>query len=150
MLNGYWVKCLRWCISLSGKILLRPQNGQIKQELLLPTNLRGRKPAFFCFVAMSKRRNHPCFSLMQPHTIFSMEMQCNGFLRHVLLTRCQFHRLKYSVCPSVYTDDLIFTGKNRLIMFYWNIIGSNLRQSFYGSNFFYFTKRWHVIDRLYF
>ena len=87
-------------------------------ELLLPTNFRGRKPAFFFFVAMSKKkkRNHPCFSLMQPHTIFNMKMQCSVFLPHVLLTRCQFQRLKYSVCPSVYTDDLIFTRKNRFII----------------------------------
>ena len=44
-----------------------------------------------------------------------MVMQCNVSLPHVLLTRCQFQRLKYSVCPSVYTADLIFTRKNRLI-----------------------------------
>ena len=31
-------------------------------------------------------------------------------------TRRQFQCLKYSVCPSVYTDDLIFTRKNRLII----------------------------------
>ena len=43
-------------------------------------------------------------------------MQCNVFLSHVLLTRRSFQRLKYSVCPSVYTDDLIFTSKNRLII----------------------------------
>ena len=45
-------------------------------------------------------------------------MQRNNltFLPHVLLTRRQFQRLKYSVCPSVYTDDLIFTRKNRLII----------------------------------
>ena len=48
---------------------------------------------------------------MQLHTIFNMKMQCNVFLPHVLLTRRQFQRLKYSVCPSVYTDDLIFTRK---------------------------------------
>ena len=67
--------------------------------------------------AMSKKkRNHLCFSLMQPHTIFNKKMQCNGFLPHVLLTRRPFQRLKYSVCPSVYTDDLIFTRKNRLII----------------------------------
>ena len=53
---------------------------------------------------------------MQSHTIFDMKMQCNVFLPHVLLTRRQFQHLKYSVCPSVYTDDLIFTGKNRLII----------------------------------
>ena len=53
---------------------------------------------------------------MQPHTIFNKKMQCNVFLPHVLLTRRQFQRLKYSVCPSVYTDDLIFTRKNRLII----------------------------------
>ena len=53
---------------------------------------------------------------MQPHTIFNMKMQCNVFLPHVLLTRRQFQRLKYSVCPSVYTDDLIFTRKHRLII----------------------------------
>ena len=45
-----------------------------------------------------------------------MKIQCNVFLPHALLTRCQFQRLKYSVCPSVYTDDLIFTRKNRLII----------------------------------
>ena len=53
---------------------------------------------------------------MQPHTIFNMKMRCNVFLPHVLLTRRQSQRLKYSVCPSVYTDDLIFTRKNRLII----------------------------------
>ena len=63
-----------------------------------------------------KKRNHPCFSLMQPHTIFNMKMQCSVFLPLVLWTRCQFQRLKYSVCPSVYTDDLIFTRKNRFII----------------------------------
>ena len=53
---------------------------------------------------------------MQPHTIFNMKMQCNVFLPQVLLTHRQFQHLKYSVCPSVYTDDLIFTRKNRLII----------------------------------
>ena len=53
---------------------------------------------------------------MQPHAIFNMKMQCSVLLPHVLLTRRQFQRLKYSVCPSVYTDDLIFTRKNRLII----------------------------------
>ena len=48
---------------------------------------------------------------MQPHPIFNMKMQCNVLLPHVLLTRRQFQRLKYSVCPSVYTDNLIFTRK---------------------------------------
>ena len=52
---------------------------------------------------------------MQLHTIFNLKMQCNVFLPHVLLTRRQFQRLKYSVCPSVYTVDLIFT-KNRIIV----------------------------------
>ena len=52
---------------------------------------------------------------MQPHTIFNLKMQCNVFLPHVLLTRRQFQRLKYSVCPSVYTVDSIFT-KNRFIV----------------------------------
>ena len=53
---------------------------------------------------------------MEPHTTFNMKMQCNVFLPQVLLTRRQFQRLKYSVYPSVYTDDLIFTRKNRLII----------------------------------
>ena len=48
---------------------------------------------------------------MQPHTIFNIKMQFNVLLPHVLLTRRQFQRLKYSVCPSVYTDNLIFTRK---------------------------------------
>ena len=48
---------------------------------------------------------------MQPHTIFNIKMQFNVPLPHVLLTRRLFQRLKYSVCPSVYTDDLIFTRK---------------------------------------
>ena len=48
---------------------------------------------------------------MQPHTIFNMKMQCNVFLPHVLLTCRQFQHLKYSVCLSVYTDNLIFTRK---------------------------------------
>ena len=65
---------------------------------------------------VKKKRNHPCFSLMQPHTIFNMKMQCSVFLPHVLWTRRQFQRLKYSVCPSVYTDDLIFIRKNRFII----------------------------------
>ena len=63
-----------------------------------------------------KKRNYPCFSLMLPQTIFYMKMRCNVFFPHVLLTRRQFQRLKYSICPSVYTDDLIFTRKNRLII----------------------------------
>ena len=98
-----------WCLDH----FLLPWN-----ELLLPTNFRGRKPAFFFFVMMpkKKKRNHPCFSLMQPHTIFNMKMQCNMFLPHVLLTLRQFQCLKYSVCPSVYADDLILTRKNRLII----------------------------------
>ena len=50
---------------------------------------------------------------MQLHTIFNMKMQCNMLLPHVLLTCHQLQRLKYSVCPSVYTDDLIFT-RNKL------------------------------------
>ena len=53
---------------------------------------------------------------MQLHTVFNMKMQCNVFLPHVLLPRRQFQRLKYSVFPSVYTDGLIFTRKNRLII----------------------------------
>ena len=53
---------------------------------------------------------------MQLHTIFNMKMQCSVLLPHVLLTRRQFQHLKYSVCPSVYTDDSIFTRKNRLII----------------------------------
>ena len=53
---------------------------------------------------------------MQLHTIFNMKMQCNVFLPRVLLPRRQFQRLKYSVFPSVYTDSLIFTRKNRLII----------------------------------
>ena len=53
---------------------------------------------------------------MQPHTIFNMKMQCNVFLARVLLTRRQFQRLKYSVCPSVYADGLFFTRKTRLII----------------------------------
>ena len=53
---------------------------------------------------------------MQLHTIFNMKMQCNVFLPHVLLTRRQFQRLKYFVCPCVYNDDLIFTRKSRLII----------------------------------
>ena len=96
-----------WCLDH----FLLPWN-----ELLLQTNFHGRKPVLFFFVAMSKKRNYPCFSLMQPHTIFNMKMQCNVFLPHVLLTLRQFQRLEYSVCPSVYTDDLIFTRKNRLII----------------------------------
>ena len=48
---------------------------------------------------------------MQPHTIFNIKMQFIVLLPHVLLTRRQFQRLKYSVCPSVYTDNLIFTRK---------------------------------------
>ena len=60
-----------------------------------------------------QKKNHPFFSLMQLHTIFNTKMQCNVFLPHVLLTCCQFQHLKYSVCPSVYTDALIFT-RNKL------------------------------------
>ena len=78
----------------------------------LSNKLSWKKLAFFFFVAMSRKRNHPCFSLMQSHTIFNMKMQCNVFLPPVLSTRRQFQRLKYSVCPSAYTDDLIFTRKN--------------------------------------
>ena len=83
-----------------------------------PSNKLSWKKARFLFLCRDdeKKRNHPCFSLMQPHTIFNMKMQCNVFLPHVLLTRRQFQRLKYSVCPSVYTDNLIFTGKNWLII----------------------------------
>ena len=78
-----------------------------------PSNKLSWKNALFLFLCrdVKKRRNHLCFSLMQPHTIFNMKMQCNVFLPHVLLTRRQFQRLKYSVCPSVYTDNLIFTRK---------------------------------------
>ena len=85
-------------------------------ELLLPPNFRRRNPTFFFFVTMSKKkRNHPCFYLMQPHTIFNMKMQCNVFLPHVLLTCRQFQCLKYSVYPSLYWW-LIFTIKNQLII----------------------------------
>ena len=83
-----------------------------------PSNKFSWKKAHFLFLCpyVKKNKNHPCFSLMQLHTIFDMKMQCNVFLPHVLLTRRQFQRLKYSVCPSVYTDDLIFTRKNWLII----------------------------------
>ena len=53
---------------------------------------------------------------MQLHTILNTKMQCNVFLPHVLLTRRQFQRLKNSVYLSVYTDDLLFTRKSRLII----------------------------------
>ena len=53
---------------------------------------------------------------MQLHTIFNMKMQCNLFLLHLLLTCRQFQHLKYSVCPSVCTDDLLFTRKIWLIL----------------------------------
>ena len=69
------------------------------------------RPLSFSLSRCQKKRNHLCFSLMQPHTIFNMKMQCSVFLPHVLLTRRQFQRLKYSVCPSAYTDNLIFTRK---------------------------------------
>ena len=83
-----------------------------------PSNKLSWKKARFLFLCRDdeKKRNHPCFSLMQPHTIFNMKMQCNVFLPHVLLTRRQFQRLKYSVCSSVCTNDLIFTRKSRLII----------------------------------
>ena len=29
------------------------------------------------------KKDHPCFSLMQPHTIFNMKKQCNVFLPHI-------------------------------------------------------------------
>ena len=73
-------------------------------------------PLSFSLSQCQKKRNHPCSSLMQPHTIFNIKMQCNVLLPQVLLTRRQFQRLKYSVCPSVYTDHLIFTRKNWLII----------------------------------
>ena len=57
------------------------------------------------------KKNYPCFSLMQLHIIFNMKIQCNVFLPHVSLTCHQFQRLKYSVSPSLYTDDLSFTRK---------------------------------------
>ena len=38
-----------------------------------------------------------------------VKIQCNVFLPHALLTCCQFQRLKYSLCPGVYADDLSFT-----------------------------------------
>ena len=85
-------------------------------ELLRPTNFRGRKPTFSFFVAMSKKRNHPCVSLMHRHIMFNMEIQCNVFFPHVLSTRRQFQRLEYSICPSVYNDDLMSTRRNQLII----------------------------------
>ena len=48
------------------------------------------------------KKNHPCFSLMQRHTIFNMKKQCNVFLPHILLTCCQFQHLKYSIYISIY------------------------------------------------
>ena len=55
-------------------------------------------------------------SCIQPHTVFNKKIQCNVFLPHVIITRRQFQRLKYSVCPSIFTDDLVFSRKNRLII----------------------------------
>ena len=69
------------------------------------------RPLSFSLSRCQKKKKSSVFSLMQPQTIFNMKMQCNVFLPHVLLTRRQFQRLKYSVCPSVYTDNLIFTKK---------------------------------------
>ena len=48
------------------------------------------------------KKNHSCFSLIQPHTIFNMKKQCNVFLPHKLLTCCQFQHLKYSIYISIY------------------------------------------------
>ena len=88
-------------------------------EIFTASNkLSWRKFRFLFLCCDVNKRNHPCFSLMQLHTILNMKIQCNVFLPHVLLTRRQFQRLKYSVCPSVYTDDLIFTWK------YWLIIAT--------------------------
>ena len=60
-----------------------------------------------------QKKTHPCFSLMQLHAILNVKMQSNVLLPHVLLTCHQLQRLKYSVCPSAYTDDLILT-RNKL------------------------------------
>ena len=72
-----------------------PKKNKIKEE----SKKKSKKPKNV------KKKNHPCLSLMQLHTIFNMTMQCNVFLPHALLTCRQFQRLKYSVCPSVYIDD---------------------------------------------
>ena len=100
--------------TLDKLVLKKSCNNEIFEHM--QKELAAEMPAFFFFVAISKKRNHLCFSLIQPRTIFNMKMQCNVFLPHVLLTLRQFQRLEYSVCPSVYTDDLIFTRKNRLII----------------------------------
>ena len=78
-------------------IITGPKKNKIKES-----KNKSKKPK-------NVQKNHPCFSLMQLHTIFNMKMQCNVFLPHVLLICYQFQRLKYSGCPSVHTDDLIFT-----------------------------------------
>ena len=81
-------------------IIMGPKKNKIKEE----SKKKSKKPK-------NVKKNHPCFSLMQLHTIFNMKMQCNLFLPHALLTCCQYQRLKYSVCPSVCTDNLIFKRK---------------------------------------
>ena len=76
-------------------IITGPKKNKIKEE----SKKKSKKPK-------NVKKNHPCFSLMQLHTIFNMKMQCNLFLPQILTYR-HFEHLKYAVCPSVYTDDLI-------------------------------------------
>ena len=130
-LNAVWMMCIfSKCSSSIAPFWCFPQNshypGKIVDDVLVifffhenlaPSNkLSWRKVHFLFLCCDVKKRNHPCLSLMQLHTNLNMKIQCNVFLPHALITRRQFQRLKYSVCPSVYTDDLIFTGKYRLII----------------------------------
>ena len=80
------------------------------------------------------QKNHPCFSLMQPHTIFNMKKPCNVFLRHILLTCCQFQHLKYyiylsiSIYISFCKRQYVETQKNVVFIYFtsfiikWNIM----------------------------
>ena len=87
-----------------------------------PSNKPSWKKARFLFLTrdIKKKRNHPCFSLMQSYTIFNKKMQCNVFLPHVLLTRRQIFYLSqclywwFNFCKkkSTHYCDLLFILSN--------------------------------------
>ena len=69
--------------SKENMIITVPKKNKIKEE----SKKKPKKPK-------NVKKNDPCFSLIQLHTIFNMKMQCNFFLPHILTCR-QFKHLKY-------------------------------------------------------
>ena len=91
-----------WCLDH----FLLPGN-----ELLLPTNFRVRKPTFFFFVVMSKKKGIIHAPAWCSRTLF-LTWRCSAMRSfHTYFLLVVNSNVWNIVCPSVYTDDLVFTRK---------------------------------------